>query len=323
MLSAPQLEKTLKQLTGVLNSLLERTTQIEAQLGKVYDQGANLVNSFESLSNSVQAEAIVNKNQHDVTTCQLGGLRTDVSSLQASFAILKRTLIDFRRSDNLRREADYEADNLRRKADHEAENQQREAEHRLREEEHRQRDEQELADLDDRAEQERADLKTRNVENGHRQHLMRGLEHLMRGLDQDREAAKVAASSAARAAEARNAMLGGARAGVALEQGTPVKGTPVKSPARGQGTPLSTRGMSASSIPVPKAPPGRAKPEQRPAAACGQSTSAAKPRTPIATRGQRNPACRQSTPAPGVRAPLPARVKSGAASTAKNPSAGL
>ena len=194
--------------------------------------------------------------------------------------------------------------------------QQREAEHRQREEEHRQRDEQELADLDDRIEREK-------VENEHWQHLMRGLEHLMRGLDKDREAAKVAASSAARAAAASNAMLGGARAWVALEQGTPVKGTPVKSPARGQGTPLSTRGMGASSIPVPKAPPGRAKPEQRPAAACGQSTSAAKPRTPIATRGQRNPACRQSTPAPGVRASLPARVKSGAASTAKNPSAGL
>ena len=98
---------------------------------------------------------------------------------------------------------------------------------------------------------------------------------LSTGLKPTREAAEAAASSAAKVAEASNAMLGGARTGVALEQRTPVKGTPVKGPSPGASPPaLSTRVMSAAkkgltklspsaSTPVPKAAPGRAKPERR------------------------------------------------------------
>ena len=180
---------------------------------------------------------------------------------------------------------------------------------KLRREEETRRDEQQLADLEADEREKEAE---RNREREQQQYFLKGLE-----------AAVGASRAAADTAKENKAMLT-----VALEQRTPVKGTPVKGPVRGQGTPtpLSTRVVSAAkqglaklspsaSCPLPKAPPGRAKPERRGPAARGQSQAGAatpKPRTPVFTRGQRTPA----TLTPGLRAPLSARVKSGVASAA-------
>ena len=203
-------------------------------------------------------------------------LQTNASSLQAASDDLHRTLLNHRREDNRQREADYrrreeqeEADLNERIAARNAEpsslqttsdNSQRsllkgrQVDNQRREAENRRREEQEEADLNASIEQR---------------------QHLATGLKPTREAAEAAASSAAKVAEASNAMLGGARTGVALEQRTPVKGTPVKGPSPGASPPaLSTRVMSAAkkgltklspsaSTPVPKAAPGRAKPERR------------------------------------------------------------
>ena len=204
---------------------------------------------------------------------------------------LKRTVIQARIEDNkLRRKEETRRDELRR-------------------EEETRRDEQQLADLEADEREKEAE---RNREREQQQYFLKGLE-----------AAVGASRAAADTAKENKAMLT-----VALEQRTPVKGTPVKGPVRGQGTPtpLSTRVVSAAkqglaklspsaSCPLPKAPPGRAKPERRGPAARGQSQAGAatpKPRTPVFTRGQRTPA----TLTPGLRAPLSARVKSGVASAA-------
>ena len=204
---------------------------------------------------------------------------------------LKRTVIQARIEDNkLRRKEEARRDELRR-------------------EEETRRDEQQLADLEADEREKEAE---RNREREQQQYFLKGLE-----------AAVGASRAAADTAKENKAMLT-----VALEQRTPVKGTPVKGPVRGQGTPtpLSTRVVSAAkqglaklspsaSCPLPKAPPGRAKPERRGPAARGQSQAGAatpKPRTPVFTRGQRTPA----TLTPGLRAPLSARVKSGVASAA-------
>ena len=230
-----------------------------------------------NLANALQAEATKNESRHAETTGRIGDL--------------KRTVIQARIEDNkLRRKEETRRDELRR-------------------EEETRRDEQQLADLEADEREKEAE---RNREREQQQYFLKGLE-----------AAVGASRAAADTAKENKAMLT-----VALEQRTPVKGTPVKGPVRGQGTPtpLSTRVVSAAkqglaklspsaSSPLPKAPPGRAKPERRGLAARGQNQAGAatpKPRTPVFTRGQRTPA----TLTPGLRAPLSARVKSGVASAA-------
>ena len=278
----------MQQLTGGVNSLLKRAEKTDARLDAVYDQGTNL-------ANALQAEATKNESRHAETTGRIGDL--------------KRTVIQARIEDNkLRRKEETRRDELRR----EEETRRRKEETRrdeLRREEETRRDEQQLADLEADEREKEAE---RNREREQQQYFLKGLE-----------AAVGASRAAADTAKENKAMLT-----VALEQRTPVKGTPVKGPVRGQGTPtpLSTRVVSAAkqglaklspsaSCPLPKAPPGRAKPERRGPAARGQSQAGAatpKPRTPVFTRGQRTPA----TLTPGLRAPLSARVKSGVASAA-------
>ena len=241
-----------------------------------------------NLAKNFQAEATKNESRHAETTGRIGDL--------------KRTVIQARIEDNkLRRKEEARRDELRREEETRL--------NELRREEETRRDEQQLADLEADEREKEAE---RNREREQQQYFLKGLE-----------AAVGASRAAADTAKENKAMLT-----VALEQRTPVKGTPVKGPVRGQGTPtpLSTRVVSAAkqglaklspsaSCPLPKAPPGRAKPERRGPAARGQSQAGAatpKPRTPVFTRGQRTPA----TLTPGLRAPLSARVKSGVTSAA-------
>ena len=158
-----------------------------------------------NLANALQAEATKNESRHAETAGRIGDLR--------------RTVIQARIEDNkLRREEETRRDELRRKEETRRDE--------LRREEETRRDEQQLADLEaDEREKEAECIREREQQ----QYLMKGLE-----------AAVGASRAAADTAKENKAMLT-----VALEQRTPVKGTPVKGPVRGrQGTPgASVRGQ--------------------------------------------------------------------------------
>ena len=103
---------------------------------------------------------------------------------------------------------------------------------KLRREEETRRDEQQLADLEADEREKEAE---RNREREQQQYFLKGLE-----------AAVGASRAAADTAKENKAMLT-----VALEQRTPVKGTPVKGPVRGQGPPgASVRGQGTPTPPL-------------------------------------------------------------------------
>ena len=201
----------MQQLTGGVNSLLKRAEKTDARLDAVYDQGTNLAKNF-------QAEATKNESRHAETTGRIGDL--------------KRTVIQARIEDNkLRRKEETRRDELRR----EEETRRRKEETRrdeLRREEETRRDEQQLADLEADEREKEAE---RNREREQQQYFLKGLE-----------AAVGASRAAADTAKENKAMLT-----VALEQRTPVKGTPVKGPVRGQGPPgASVRGQGTPTPPL-------------------------------------------------------------------------
>ena len=310
--------------------------RFEARMNDVYNQGTNLNTSFQteaSINNTRHAET---KTWHAETTGQLNGLQTTSDAALEASIDLKRSVRKahaeenrLRREEESRRreEAREEKEGRREEAREEKEGRREEArevardlqvsEENRREEKIRRKEEEAEENLEAEDREKYAAL---NAEKQRQGYFLKGLEKTFG-----------AASAAHELGEKTNAMLAAVLKGISPVKG-PVRGqgTPGAS-ARGQGTPtpLSSRVVSAAqrgltklspsaSTPLPKAAPGRAKPERRTPAARGQSTPAGaatpKPRTPVAarTRGQRTPA----TLTPGPRAPLSARVKSGAASAA-------
>ena len=299
--------------------------RFEARMNDVYNQGTNLNTSFQteaSINNTRHAET---KTWHAETTGQLNGLQTTSDAALEASIDLKRSVRKAHAEENrLRRE---EESRRREEAREEKEGRREEArevardlqvsEENRREEKIRRKEEEAEENLEAEDREKYAAL---NAEKQRQGYFLKGLEKTFG-----------AASAAHELGEKTNAMLAAVLKGISPVKG-PVRGqgTPGAS-ARGQGTPtpLSSRVVSAAqrgltklspsaSTPLPKAAPGRAKPERRTPAARGQSTPAGaatpKPRTPVAarTRGQRTPA----TLTPGPRAPLSTRVKSGVASAA-------